>query len=227
MRFVTNAAASGELEVEQFYSVYQLAEQLGISRSPVREGLLRLEEAGLIQFSRNKGFKILPVGPQDVAEIFSMRIAVEVPAAARVAKRADRAWSADADQITARMTALASADDAEAFMEQDRRLHDLIMDASGSHRGRDVVNRLRVSTSRLGVSTAGKERSLDQILREHAPILQAVRERDPQRAAKAMHDHLYRTGLLLVEQTWSALPEDSPLRQTTPSEIWNDFTITR
>lgn len=225
VRFVTHAAAAGELEVGQFYSVYQLAKQLGISRSPVREGLLRLEEAGLIQFSRNKGFEILPVGPQDVAEIFGMRLAVEVPAAARAAKRSSKTWCAEADLITETMTGLASAGDVEAFMEQDRRLHDLIMDASGALRGRDIVNRLRVSTSRLGVSTAGKERSLDQILREHAPILRAIRDGEAQRAATAMREHLCRTGLLLVEQTWSALPTDSPLRHSAPSEVWYDFIV--
>lgn len=233
VRYVVDAAASGELEGGQLYSVYQLADRLQISRSPVREGLLRLEEAGLIRFSRNRGFEIVPVGPQDVAEIFGMRIAVEVPAAARAARQADDAALARLGQLADTMAALAHSGDAEAFMEQDRLLHDLILETSGSRRGRDTVNRLRVATRRLGVSTVGRQRSLDQILAEHAPIVDAITKGDSEAAAAAMRDHLTRTGQLLVTQTVAAQADVAPptaAHDTTAltvhdeaASIWADF----
>jgi biotin operon repressor len=57
---VRDGVAAGELVPDVTYSVYQLAELLGVSRSPVREGLLRLAEAGLIEILRNRGFRVLP-----------------------------------------------------------------------------------------------------------------------------------------------------------------------
>ena len=65
------------------YSGYQLAADLGISRSPVRDGLLRLAATGLIEFTPNRGFRIIQPTETDIAEIYALRIAIEVPAARR------------------------------------------------------------------------------------------------------------------------------------------------
>ena len=67
------------------YSGYQLAADLGISRSPVRDGLLRLAATGLIEFPPNRGFRIIQPTETDIAEIYALRIAIEVPAARRAA----------------------------------------------------------------------------------------------------------------------------------------------
>lgn len=67
------------------YSGYQLAAELGISRSPVRDGLLRLAATGLIEFTPNRGFRIIQPTETDIAEIYALRIAIEVPAARRAA----------------------------------------------------------------------------------------------------------------------------------------------
>ena len=68
------------------YSGYQLAADLGISRSPVRDGLLRLAATGLIEFTPNRGFRIIQPTETDIAEIYALRIAIEVPAAQRAAR---------------------------------------------------------------------------------------------------------------------------------------------
>lgn len=68
------------------YSGYQLAADLGISRSPVRDGLLRLAATGLIEFTPNRGFRIIQPTETDIAEIYALRIAIEVPAARRAAR---------------------------------------------------------------------------------------------------------------------------------------------
>ena len=67
------------------YSGYQLAADLGISRSSVRDGLLRLAATGLIEFTPNRGFHIIQPTETDIAEIYALRIAIEVPAARRAA----------------------------------------------------------------------------------------------------------------------------------------------
>ena len=68
------------------YSGYQLASELGISRSPVRDGLLRLAATGLVEFTPNRGFRIIQPTETDIAEIYALRITIEVPAARRAAR---------------------------------------------------------------------------------------------------------------------------------------------
>lgn len=200
MEFVRTAVITGELKVGELYSVNQLAQLLDISRSPARDGLLRLEEAGLIEFSRNRGFRIIPTSPYDVAEIFSLRLALEVPAAARAAAARTDALVEQLTVLEAKMHAAASTDREEDFFTLDQELHDLILGAANSNRGRQIVNRLRVATRLLGVSTAGKQRTMNDIVKEHSPIIEAIKTGNKAAAKSAMREHLSTTGRLLVAQ---------------------------
>lgn len=219
MNFVRTAVVSGDMEVGKLYSVYQLAEMLGISRSPVRDGLLRLEEAGLIEFSRNRGFRIIPTSPYDVAEIFSLRLAIEVPAAYRAAQACTPAMAVELGKLEHQMRDAAARDSPDEFFAFDQQLHDLLLGAAQSNRGRDIVNRLRVATRLLGVSTAGKQRTLDDIVAEHSPIIEAVRLGQKEAAAAAMRVHLARTGRLLVTQAITNQGLDLD-----PEAVWKDLT---
>lgn len=199
MEYVRAAVISGVMHPEELYSVYKLAEELQVSRSPVREGLLRLEEAGLIRFERNRGFRVVPTTPSDVAEIFSIRIALEVPAARRAAQAADRHVATLSD-VRGRMSDAAAVGNDELFFELDRELHDEILVASGARRAREIVERLRISTRLLGASTVRTHRGYDDICREHDPIIDAIVGGDSETAGRAMEAHLVSTGQLLVAQ---------------------------
>ncbi len=220
MDFVRTSVIERSMVPEELYSVYQLSEQLGISRSPVRDALLRLEEAGLVRFERNRGFRIIPTRPEDVAEIFALRLALEVPAARRAGMHADEEFIITLDEYERLTTESAAADAEKEFFERDQQLHDLILGAAGSHRGREIVNRLRVSTRLLGASTAGDTRTLHDIVGEHAPILAAIRAGDAEAAGEAMKNHLRSTGQLLVAQACRRQESDLD-----PAAIWESLTL--
>src|SRR6478609_11290341 len=86
---------AGELVPGGTYSVYQLAEVLEVSRSPVREALVRLAEAGLVQIDRNRGFRVLTPQARDIEEIIDIRLALEPAAARRAAEQATDAQHAE------------------------------------------------------------------------------------------------------------------------------------
>ncbi|MEU3018297.1 MULTISPECIES: GntR family transcriptional regulator [unclassified Nocardiopsis] len=197
---VRQAVVSQTMRPGELYSVQRLAEEMGISRSPVRDALVRLEEAGLLAFERNRGFRVLPTKPEDVAEIFSIRLALEVPAAARAARDADAEDLARIAAVEDDMHAAAAKGDETLFFDHDERLHDTIMRTGRADRSARIVARLRIHTRLLGASTAGDARTLDDIDAEHAPVLAAIRNRDPVAAREAMEHHLRATGRLLVEQ---------------------------
>lgn len=207
MDYVREAVITGDMPPGSWHSVYQLSEQLSISRSPVRDALLRLEEAGLVKFARNKGFCIVETTAGDVAEIFGIRMGIEPAAAYRAALHRTDAQLQDADRLVAAMADCARRGDEEEFFSHDRALHRLIMTMGDAHRGADLVDRLRVHTRILGASTAGTSRSLQDILDEHQPVLDAVRRGSADIARVMMREHLVITGNLLLKQAMGGADE--------------------
>ncbi|GAB7038958.1 MULTISPECIES: GntR family transcriptional regulator [Catenuloplanes] len=197
-RAVRDGVAAGQLVPDTTYSVYQLAELLGVSRSPVREGLLRLAEAGLIEIRRNRGFRVLPPRVADVEEIIGIRLALEPDAARRAASDGTDAQHAAVATALDQMAGAAAHDDEAAFWAADRALHDLLLRAAGKPRTAAIVDGLRSTTALLGPPTTASGRTLAQIHAEHQPVVAAVLARDGDAAFTAMHAHLEATGALLV-----------------------------
>lgn len=202
---VRERIGTGELVPGELYSVYQLSERLQVSRSPVREGLLRLAEAGMIVFERNRGFRVVLPGPRDIAEIFALRIEIEVPAARRVALQSARETVLAMTVEDSAMRTAAHDGDEVAFSHHDRAFHDAILRHASNERARHIVAGLREVTRLIGASTTQGGRSLTTIHAEHAPILRAVEAGDGDGAQSAMRDHLERTGRLLVAQGIEAM----------------------
>lgn len=184
-----------------FHSVPQMADRLGMSRSPVREGLLRLAEAGLIEFVPQRGFRAVRPSGQDIAEIFALRLALEPPAAAHAARGGgDRQLVRELREQLRQMRTTAAAGDDLGFGAADERLHRIILERSGSARLVALITELRDTTRLIGANTAGRSRSHLEVLEEHEPFVDAIADADPARAAMAMRRHLVDTGRLLVAQ---------------------------
>ena len=79
---------SGEFPAGSLHSIYRLADLLDVSRTPVREAVLRLADIGLVTIERNRGVRIRGVSVADVRAVFELRLMIEVPAAAYAAAHA-------------------------------------------------------------------------------------------------------------------------------------------
>jgi DNA-binding GntR family transcriptional regulator len=200
---VRDGVAAGELVPEHTYSVYQLAELLGVSRSPVREGLLRLAEAGLVEIIRNRGFRVLPPRAHDIEEIIGIRLALEAPAARVAAEEATGEQRAAIRAALDTMAAAAARSDEASFWPADRALHDLLLRASGRTRTAAIIEQLRSTTALLGPPTTASGRTLTEIHAEHEPVVTAVLARDGAAAEAAMRAHLEATRSLLMTNLMS------------------------
>lgn len=191
---------SGSLVRDELYSVAYVAERLDVSRSPAREGLLALADAGLIEFRRNRGFRIVvPTGHQ-VAEIFAMRILLEPSAAAQAAAGADDARIEQVQALQRRLDELAVHGESGEFAQADQALHTAVLRIAGNERARICVDEMRDLIRTLGPSTAGRSRTLVDIADEHRPFVEAIAHHDPTRARYAMRQHLVTTGRLLIQE---------------------------
>ncbi len=195
---VRDGIRNGTFIPGELYSVYQLADQLGVSRSPVREALLRLAETGMVVIERNRGFRVLLPDARELAEIMSVRIALEVPAAAQAAQRATDDDRAALQQELAHMRAAVTAGDEGAFLLADQRLHGILLKLAGNSHTIRIIENLRDATRLVGMSTIRTARSLEEVYAEHLPVLTAVGNGDSASAAEAMRRHLESTGRLLL-----------------------------
>jgi DNA-binding GntR family transcriptional regulator len=214
---IRKAAHSGELAPGRLYSANQVSDLLGVSRGPVREALMRLTEAGMVRMERNRGFRIITPSPREVAEIFHLRLLLEVPATRAAAARRSPVQSRGLRHTLAEMRKAARRHDATLFMLHDREFHDDILRSGGNQRLVATVGTLRDAIRVFGTSTAGTSRSLADIADEHAPIVKAMTAGDAEGAARRMAEHITHTGRLLVAQ---ALRADGD--STNPDALWGE-----
>ena len=197
---IREAIIDGSLEPGSLHSVKSLADIFKVSRTPVREALIDLAGADMVEFERNRGVRILETSVHDLEEILVLRILLEVPATHRAAERIDADGLSALRQELDAMVEAAENGDEPTMMQHDRRFHELINTASGNSRLTESVDSLRDLIVSRGVSTVDSTRSLPEIVAEHEGILAALASGDADAAATAMKQHLVNTASLLLQQ---------------------------
>jgi DNA-binding GntR family transcriptional regulator len=187
---LTSPADSGAFLTEE-----QVAAALGISRTPVREALLRLEAEHLIELVPRRGAFIPPVSPYEMADVMEARRAIETFALTQ---------AEDATGLAAQLQEIldeqrAHTDDAEAFIAHDRAFHQALVQTGGNRVLQTFYESLRDRMSRMGVVAVHRRADrVEQVLGEHEAIVDALRAGDATAAAAALAEHLQSTLQVLV-----------------------------
>lgn len=187
--------ASGAMALEG-----ELAASLGVSRTPVRQALVRLADEGLIELRPRHGMRVRPIAAADMAEIYEMLAALEGAAARRCAECGLERKVLDAlDGAVAAMDAALAADDLPGWAGADARFHRLLVEASGNRRlaasvagFSDQVQRARIATLALRPKPTGSNA-------DHRAVVEAIRAGDAGRAETLHRQHRARVGALLVQ----------------------------
>lgn len=187
---IRNDILNGVYEPGESLVELKLSEELGVSRTPVREALRQLELEGLVQSVPNKGATVRGVTEQDIQDIYTIRMLIEGLAAR---------WAAE--KITPEeLEELKEAVDLEEFyttksnygnlLRFDTRFHDIIFKASKSKPLMYTLSTFhRYVQKARRVSMSSPERAAE-VLQEHKAILQAIIDRDADRAEKLMTEHV-------------------------------------
>lgn len=170
-----------------------LAKELGVSRTPVREALLRLGQVGLLRVSTRRGVAVPTISRADVVELYDLRCALESFAARRAAPNLTGAEIAEHRARQRRAHTRAASDSAaaaEEFFRADLALHELLHQRGGNWRSarllKDVMGQLGLLSLRAAQSPASRRAAIA----EHTLLLDALAQRDPVAAATAMETHL-------------------------------------
>src|SRR5215468_11719457 len=158
-----------------------LAESLGLGRSPVREALARLTTEGLVASRPRFGYQIAPITLADIREIFGLREIVE-PAAAELA--CQLLTDADLQQLEALCMTPGPADDVETIMARNREFHLLIGRSSGNRRLAEVIERLVWESDRFFFYQFQSGFPMQRVPVEHRRLAEVLRTRDPAEARR-------------------------------------------
>ncbi|MEM1265630.1 MAG: GntR family transcriptional regulator [Pseudomonadota bacterium] len=173
----------------------EIAIKLGMSRTPVREALIRLEAEGLVELVPRRGARVLPIRPADMREIYEILTALEPDAAARLAEGMP---SPDAfvplDEATSDMERALEAQDLDAWAEADDRFHRTLLALQGNRRLASVVTALYDQAHRVRIVTMRMRGLPKQSTAEHREIVSHLQAGEPEAARIAFRNHRERAG---------------------------------
>lgn len=207
---VRNSIVTGELEPGSLHSANSIAELLSVSRTPVREALLKLEDQGLVQFERNRGARILQTSLFDMRELISLRMLLEAPSAYTAAQKISddgKEWLRECFEECNRAITLPGATK-RAHLEPDAKFHKAIAVISGSKRLALIIESLFDQQVISDFTSSDDIARSKEIMSDHRKILDAIIEGNPEGAAIAMRDHLLASYSAVVSKEIGSVPSD-------------------
>ena len=198
-----DAIKSGMLAPGQRLMEIQLAEELGVSRTPVREAIRKLELEGYVVMMPRRGTYVASLSIRDVNDVFEIRTALDSLACALAAERITENELESLQRLLVAIGGHIEAGDMEKIVETDMRFHDLLYQASRNTRLVGIISNLREQLTR-SMSFPGR---LKETLEEHREIVDAIAQGDVQGAKQAAEAHMEkaeRTLLLSMEAAKNA-----------------------
>lgn len=190
-----NRSPPGHQVLEQ-----ELADSLSMSRTPVREALIRLSEEGLVEVIPRRGMRVVPLSPVDMQEIYEVLTGLETTALELLGRRNPApAELAPLQKAMERMEAALRRDDLQGWAQADERFHRALLTLSGNRRLAamaamlsDQAHRARMITLRL------RDKPVDSN-REHRQVLESLKKKRWKQARRLHREHRIRTARALVE----------------------------
>ncbi|MCC6224478.1 MAG: GntR family transcriptional regulator [Thermoleophilia bacterium] len=168
----------------------RIAEELGVSKTPVREALIRLQRDGLVEIEPYRGARVLEPSTEDVREVLELRLLLECQIARELARRRPPdVLSALAASIEESKRALA-AEDTQRLLDALTEFSDVLADASGNSRMGKLLIDLRSVLLLIGSSSLRSPGREARSILEHEAILAAIRAGDEDAAAEATALHI-------------------------------------
>jgi len=173
----------------------ELAESLGMSRTPVREAMVRLEEEGLCRIIPRRGMRVKAFSAEDMREIYELLCCLEAKAVESLARREPRATAlAKLERAVARMEAALEADHLQRWAAADAAFHKLIFELSGNRRLEELGLSLLEQAHRVRMITLRLRQKPFRSTSDHRALLDRIREGDAKGARELNWRHREQAG---------------------------------
>ena len=184
------AILKGELKPGERLMEIALAEKLGVSRTPIREAIRKLELEGLVVMAPRKGAKVASITERDLNDGLEGRKGMEVLAGALACQRITREELEKLDEIEKRFQAQIEAGNLTELAEVDVEFHDTIYKATNNQRLVQLLNNLREQMYRYRVEYLKDIAVRRTLAEEHRSICQALKAKDEKKALDYIRVHI-------------------------------------
>jgi DNA-binding GntR family transcriptional regulator len=166
----------------------QLAARFSVSKSPVREALLRLQREQLVEVASRQGYRVAPISISDAADMYSFRAILESSCVMEAARHASNETLAALDihrKIPKRI-------ETEEFVRRNREFHCALFEASGNKRLATVARELIEQMDRMTLISIHtiRNQNTSKLVEEHCRIIDALQDRNGRLAAKLIRAHV-------------------------------------
>jgi len=204
---------SGALEPGQRLNEKDVAEQLGVSRSPVREALQRLVGERLLIAERNKSVTVKRFTIEDINEIYDARIAIESHAAATVIAAGPQKiaeTTALLEHALQRLRAALDTGERIVIAEADLAFHQQLVRCGGNSRLSEAYLLLSAETVTCMTRLENARPSGDELIQDHRDFIHALTTQDPNRTSRVIAQHLDRASTNLSACSPADRPHGEP-----------------
>lgn len=168
----------------------QLAERMGVSRTPIREAIRKLELEGLVIMVPRKGAEVASITSKDISDVLEIRATLESLAVRLACKKMSQDVLEELVKVNERFSKAAHEKDVETLIKTDVRFHDIIFNASDNEKLIQIINNLREQIYRFRVEYIYKMESYEGLVDEHDEIVNALRSRESIEASTLALEHI-------------------------------------
>ncbi|MGG3470044.1 GntR family transcriptional regulator [Neobacillus pocheonensis] len=170
----------------------EMADILGMSRTPVREALVRLEMEGWVRLIPRRGFVVAPIVADDLQHIYEVVEALDGIAGSLAAKRATSVELDELDRLIEEQEKALESDDLLAWTDLDEQFHQLIVDLAQNPRLRGVMDSQSDQLYRARLFTIKLRPKPTRSIMDHKAIVSVMRAAEPDAARSMLQSHRYR-----------------------------------
>lgn len=212
-RLVLDRIVQGHYRPGERIVEFKLAKELGLSQSPVREGLRELAAVGIVTIHPRRGARVRLPSAKELADVSLVRAEIDALAARLAAGRISDAALDTLQGLVEDMLARLDAGDFSGVTESDVRFHHLIAEASENHALVRAFEQL-APFARTFITLTLPDVDVREIVLQHRPILDALRDRDAERAAESAREHQLSVSELLQTHFPAALGDPAESQDT-------------
>jgi DNA-binding GntR family transcriptional regulator len=185
-----DAILKGNLQPGQHLMEMQLAMQLGVSRTPVREAIRKLELEGLVIMVPRKGARVAAISEKSLRDVLEVRRALEELSVTLACKRMDKATINELREIDHTFYQECQSNDVVKIAQIDEEFHQTIYQAADNARLLQMLNQLQNQMYRYRVEYIKNTERRKFLYKEHETLIQKLEERDIPKATETIHQHV-------------------------------------
>lgn len=180
----------GELKPGERLMEVQLAEKMGVSRTPVREAIRKLELEGLVEMLPRKGAHVADLSVKDIMDVLEVRATLDGLATMLSATRITEDELKDLKHVQSQFINFVEKENLQGSIKKDVEFHDIIYRSSRNEKLIQIANNLREQIQRFRVIYLKDYSSTKELIKEHAEIIEGISRKDPEIAQRYAQNHI-------------------------------------